>query len=114
MGQIKGIDMERTYIDNFLIGFSVGAIVGLLFAPYAGAKTRARITKAAADGTVSVKRHGEAIRDAALGAVEEGKNQIARHKEGVVKGIKRSAEAYRQGHRSPVTSSRFNYGTTGR
>ena len=81
--------MERSHACVFLIGFGMGATVGLLFAPYSGRRTRARITGAAVDGAAHVKEYGETVRDAVLGVVEHSK-------EGVGDAIKRGTRAYRR------------------
>lgn len=88
--------MERTDIGTFLIGIGMGAAVAMLFTPSSGNKARAHITKAAGDGADYCADHFKDVRDAVLGAVERGKDQIARQKEGVTQAIKRGSEAYRR------------------
>ena len=84
--------MEREDLGTFLIGVGMGATMAMLFAPSAGNKTRAHITKAAAEGATHVKE----MRDAVLGVVERNKDRIARHKEGLAKAIKQGSEAYKR------------------
>lgn len=88
--------MERTDISTFLIGVGMGAAMAMLFAPSSGSKARAQVTKAAAEGADYCADHFKDVRDAVLGAVERGKDQIARQKEGVTQAIKRGSEAYRR------------------
>jgi gas vesicle protein len=90
--------MKGTYMNNkghicgFLLGLSVGGSVALLFAPRPGKKTRTQIAQAATDGVTYVKECGEAVRDATGELVERGKEEIARQKDG----IKRGVEAYQE------------------
>ena len=85
--------MERSGISSFLIGVGMGAAMAIVFAPSSGSKARAQITKAAADGASYFKKE---VRDVVLSAVERGKDEITRHKEGVTQAIKRGSEAYRR------------------
>ena len=92
--------MERTDIGSFLIGVGMGATLAMLFTPSAGTKTRAQITKAAADGASYAKEVRDTVfkevRDTVLSAVERSKDQIARQKEGVAEAIKRGSAAYKR------------------
>jgi gas vesicle protein len=85
--------MERSGISSFLIGVGMGATMAIVFAPSSGSKARAQITKAAAEGASYFKKE---VHDAVLSAVERGKDQITRHKEGVTQAIKRGSQAYRR------------------
>jgi gas vesicle protein len=88
--------MERTDLFKLLIGFSVGAATGLLLAPDSGKKMRSGITYAAAGGANYLKGCTETVRDAVLDVLEERRDDIARHKEGLAEAIKRGTEAYRR------------------
>ena len=84
--------MEKTHMCDFLIGLSMGATTALLFAPYSGKKTRARITEAANNGGAYVKHCSETVSDAVLRVIDD----IARQKEGVTEAIKRGTHVYKQ------------------
>jgi len=77
--------MKRADVCVFLIGVSIGALTGLLFAPYSGRKMRAQITGAVTDGGAQVKEYGGTMRDT-----------ISLHKEGVIDAIKRGAQVYKR------------------
>ena len=97
--------MERTDLFKLLVGFSVGAAAGLLLAPDSGKKMRSEITDAAAGGATYLKGCSETVRDAVLDILEESKDDIVRHKEGLAEAIKRGTEAYRRvvSETSPAT-----------
>lgn len=88
--------MKKKDLCTFLIGLSMGAVAALLFAPYSGKKTRARITDAATNGAAYVKDCGETASGAVLGFIEQGKDQIERLKEGFAEAIERGTRAYKQ------------------
>jgi gas vesicle protein len=90
------IDVKRTEICVFMVGFSRGAITSVLLTPNSGRATRARLTRVMTDGGAQVKEFGETLRDAALSVLEHGKDVITQHSEGVVEAIKRGSEAYRR------------------
>ena len=98
--------MERTDLFKLLIGFSVGAATGFLLAPDAGKKMRSEITDAAAGGANYLKGRTETVRDAVLDLLEERRDDIVRHKEGLAEAIKRGTEAYKRvvSETSPATT----------
>jgi gas vesicle protein len=83
--------MERTRIGEFLIGASVGAAIGMLFAPRPGNKTRAQISDAATQGACHVKDYSVSLSDAVIGL----KHEIERHKHGIAEAIKSGTYAYK-------------------
>jgi|KBSMisStaDraftv2_1062788.scaffolds.fasta_scaffold1053162_2 gas vesicle protein len=85
--------MNKDHICGFLFGLSVGGAIALLFAPRAGAKTRAQIAQAAADGAAYAK---ETVRDTARGLVERGKEEVARQTDDIARAIKRGEQAYQE------------------
>jgi gas vesicle protein len=88
--------MRETRIYDLLIGLGVGVAAGLLLAPNAGKKTRARITKAATDGTAYAIDCGETVSEALLDFIDKGKDEIARERETVADAIKRGTHAYKR------------------
>jgi hypothetical protein len=88
--------MERTDLFKLLIGFSAGAAAGLLLVPDSRRKVRSGITDAATGGANYLKECTETVRDAVLDVLEERRDDIARHKEGLAEAIRRGTEAYRR------------------
>jgi gas vesicle protein len=83
---------EKTRIGEFLIGVGVGTAIGMLFAPRAGDKTRARLGEVANQGACHVKDYSVSLSDAVIGL----KNEIERQRHGVAEAIKRGTSAYKQ------------------
>jgi gas vesicle protein len=83
-------------MKNILIGLGVGAAAGLLLAPNSGRKTRARITDAATKRATYFKDRGEQVNGAIWGFIEQGKDEVARQKQGVAEAIKRGTHAYKR------------------
>jgi gas vesicle protein len=81
--------MDKRLICTFVTGLSIGAGIGLLFAPRSGKKTRTRIAEAAADGAAYAKEYGETVRDTTLDVIERSKEAVAE----VVRG---GAQAYKK------------------
>ncbi|MDP2176652.1 MAG: YtxH domain-containing protein [Bacteroidota bacterium] len=63
-------------ITSLLIGAAVGGILGILFAPHKGSKTRRLISGSTTDFTQSVKDKFNSMMDQAKGEVETIKDQV--------------------------------------
>jgi gas vesicle protein len=87
--------MGKSDAVSVLIGFSLGAITGLLLAPNRGDRTRTLVMKAAADSKDSIEGYSKTVQDAVLAAVEQSKDYFARQQRGVGEAIKRSAQVLR-------------------
>ena len=88
--------MERADIGSLFFGCCIGAAAALLLAPQSGKRTRAQITKAAADGKDSVHGYGKTVQGSVVTVMEHSKDYIARQRRGVTEAIKRGSEAYRR------------------
>ena len=88
--------MRRTRMYDLLFGISVGAIAGILFSPYAGRKTRARIARAANYGASYMRDRGEDVGDVMLEWFDRGRDELLRHRGDVAEAIRRGASACKQ------------------
>ena len=90
----------------FLTGMGIGALVGILFAPQAGEKTRELIAERAEEGRDYLSRRGRELRDEASGYVdrgksaassyvERGKDAVAHQREQIASAIEAGKQAYR-------------------
>ena len=79
----------------FLTGLSIGALVGILFAPQSGKETREFIAGRAEDGREYLSRKGRQYREQASEYVERGKGIISQQKEHLAHAIDAGKQAYR-------------------
>ncbi|MBI2818354.1 MAG: YtxH domain-containing protein [Acidobacteria bacterium] len=79
----------------FLAGLSIGALVGILFAPQSGKETREFIAGRAEDGREYLSRKGRQYREQAAEYVERGKEVISQQKEHLAAAIEAGKQAYR-------------------
>src|SRR3990172_2256568 len=79
----------------FLAGLSIGALVGILFAPQSGKETREFIAGRAEDSREYLSRKGRQYREQASEYVERGKGVISQQKEHLAAAIEAGKQAYR-------------------
>ena len=90
----------------FLTGLGIGALVGILFAPQSGDKTRELIAGRAEEGRDYLNRRSRELRDQASGYVdrsretasayvERGKDAVSQQREQIASAIEAGKQAYR-------------------
>jgi gas vesicle protein len=88
-------DNEISFIW-FLAGLSLGALVGVLFAPRSGQETRDAIKDTAEEGAECIKNLGRDARESVNTWVERGKEAIDQQRETLGSAIEVGREAYRE------------------
>lgn len=80
----------------FLVGLGIGTAIGLLFAPYSGRETRAKLRERAEDSKEYLTDKAEELRTEAERYVEKGKETMARQKETLAAAVEAGRQAYRE------------------
>jgi gas vesicle protein len=80
----------------FLAGLSVGAAVGILFAPKAGDETRQRIRAAAEDLPDTVKERARQAREQAGTWADKGREYLNQQKDQIRSAYEAGRQAYRE------------------
>jgi len=79
----------------FLTGLSIGALVGILFAPQSGERTRELIAGRAEEGRDYLARKSREVRDQATTYVDRGKEAFAHQRDQLASAIEAGKQAYR-------------------
>jgi len=79
----------------FLTGVSIGALVGVLFAPHSGKRTREMMADQVGESREYLMRTGRAIRGQAVDSVERGKEVLADQRDHLVAAVAAGKQAYR-------------------
>jgi len=94
-----GFREDNSNIDSVLIalvaGVGIGFGLGILFAPRAGAKTRAAIARSANDGLDQLKDQFDEFSDTASDILDKGKRAIDKHKQTIAQVSDTARKAYR-------------------
>lgn len=88
-------DNEMSFI-GFLAGLSLGALVGVLFAPRSGQETRNAMKDVAEEGADCMKTLGRDARESVTTWVERGKEAIDEGRETLGSAIEVGRQAYRE------------------
>ena len=88
-------DNGGTRFFYFLAGVGIGALIGVLFAPSSGGKTREVIASKAEEGRDFVVRKGREVREQATGYVELGKEKLEDQRDHLSAAVEVGKQAYR-------------------
>ncbi len=80
----------------FIIGFSAGTLIGMLFAPKSGGSTRDYLGCVATGSVDYVKRQADEIRESALDMVDRGKDVLHRQVEKLAMAQDNGVEVYQR------------------
>ena len=83
-------------VTYFLLGLSVGALVGVLFAPEAGEETREFLSKKADESKDYAQRKARELRERAEDLVERGKEVVTQTKEQIAAAVDAGRETYKE------------------
>ena len=79
----------------FLSGVSIGALIGILFAPKSGRETREYLVNKAEEGRDLLARKSAEYRDQATDYLDRGKTALSSQKEQIAAAIEAGKAAYR-------------------
>ncbi len=88
----------------FLTGVGIGTLVGALFAPHSGKRTRELIANQAGESRDFVVRKGTELRKQASDYVERGKEVLVDQRDQVIAAVAAGKQAYRAAPQSKSNS----------
>ena len=88
-------DNDGAKFVYFLMGLGIGALVGILFAPQSGERTRELLTDKADEGRDYLLRKGREVREQASTFVDRGKEVLGQQRDQLAAAIEAGKQAYR-------------------
>jgi gas vesicle protein len=82
--------------NYFLVGFGIGSLIGVLFAPKSGEETREYIAKKTREGNELARKKARELRDRVEETIERGKEMIAQTEGQIATAIDAGRETYRR------------------
>jgi len=82
--------------NYFLVGFGIGSLIGVLFAPKSGEETREYIAKKTREGNELARKKARELRDRVEETIERGKEMIAQTEGEIATAIDAGRETYRR------------------
>lgn len=88
--------MNKECTLGFLMGLGAGVTIGLLFTPKPGREVRKYIADSTAEKAAKIKTGAKDAWNVASQAVERGRAEVFRQKEGISAALDAGAKAYQQ------------------
>ena len=92
-------------VSNFLLGLGIGAAIAILFAPKAGAETRAYLENTMKEGKQYAQDTADEIQKQAKDLLDRGEKVISREVERVTSSFDAGREAYWQSRANGSTTN---------
>ena len=89
----EDIDSKVSY---FVVGLGIGGLIGILFAPKSGEKTREYMAQKAKEGTEYTQKKAREMKERAEDFVERGKEVVTQKKEQIAVGVDVGLETYQR------------------
>ena len=82
--------------NYFLVGFGIGSLIGVLFAPKSGEETREYIAKKTREGNELARKKARELRNRVEETIERGKEMITQTEGQIATAIDAGRETYRR------------------
>ena len=86
--------MAKNCALGFSLGFGIGIGLALLYAPQSGEGTQKMLARKARKSKEYVKGQASILRDQALELLEQGKQEVARQREGLERALDAGKKTY--------------------
>jgi gas vesicle protein len=89
-------DNVGSKLSFFLVGLSIGSLIGILFAPQSGEETRDYLSSKADEGRDYAQKRARELRERAEELLERSKEIMGRQKEAISSAVEAGKETYKR------------------
>ena len=83
-------------VSYFLVGLGIGSLLGILFAPKSGKRTREYMAQKAKEASEHTQKKARKLTERAEDLVERAKEAVAQKKEQIAAGVDVGGESYQR------------------